>query len=152
MTIPFGTRDASFAAAGGVAGIERLVDDFYDLMDTLPEAARIRAMHPDDLTVARDKLARFLSGWLGGPRRYAEKYGALSIPGAHARFPIEEADRTAWLHCMALAIARQPWDEAFAAYLLEQLGVPARRIVEVCALERAAENERAAEDGEGATS
>lgn len=143
MTIPFGNRDASFDAAGGVAGIERLVDDFYDLMEALPEAARIRAMHPADLTVSRDKLARFLSGWLGGPRRYAEKYGSLSIPGAHARFPIGEADRVAWLRCMEQAIARQPWDEAFASYLLEQLGVPARRIVEVCAQQATDEGGRA---------
>ena len=61
---PYGHEDTSLRAAGGVAGIERLVDDFYRLMDELPEAARIRRMHPRDPDVARDKLARFPCGWL----------------------------------------------------------------------------------------
>lgn len=63
----FGTGDASYQAAGGIDGLRRLVDDFYRLMDERPEAALIRRMHPQDLSMARDKLACFLSGWLGGP-------------------------------------------------------------------------------------
>ena len=50
---------------GGEAGVRRLVDRFYDLMDTLPEAAHIRAMHPASLATSRDKLFKFLCGWLG---------------------------------------------------------------------------------------
>jgi len=72
-TPPFGTADASFQAAGGTAGIERLVDDFYHAMNQFPQAAGIRAMYPEDLTLPREKLAAFLSGWLGGPRHYAQK-------------------------------------------------------------------------------
>ena len=67
---PYGEGDASYRAAGGFEGLLGLVERFYRKMDELPEAARIRAMHPDDLTVSKDKLARFLSGWLGGPRLY----------------------------------------------------------------------------------
>jgi hemoglobin len=57
-----GEGDTSFRAAGGVAGITRLVDAFYRQMDALPEAAAIRRMHPRDLTESRDKLARFPCG------------------------------------------------------------------------------------------
>lgn len=128
---PFGQGDASFQAAGGIEGIEQLVKDFYAYMDTLPEAAIIRAMHPKDLSKAQDKLARFLCGWLGGPKRYAEKYGPISIPQAHTRWPIGEAESAAWLLCMEKAIARQPYTPAFAEYLLAQLRVPAGRIVQV---------------------
>ena len=74
----FGQGDASFQAAGGIAGIEDLVERFYRVMSEAPEAAHIRAMHPADLTVSADKLARFLCGWLGGPRRFHEKYGPAS--------------------------------------------------------------------------
>jgi len=135
---PYGTGDASFRAAGGEAGVARLVDDFYDEMERAPEARGIRAMHPADLTESRDKLARFLCGWLGGPRRYAEKYGTISIPGAHAHLAIGEAQRDAWLLCMERAIAKQGYAPAFAAYLLAQLRFPAQRITEVCALDREA--------------
>lgn len=128
---PFGQGDASFQAAGGIEGIERLVDDFYTYMDTLPEAATVRALHQQDLDEVRDKLARFLCGWLGGPRRYAEKYGPISIPQAHTRWPIGEAESAAWLLCMEKAIARQPYTAEFADYLLTQLRVPAGRIVQV---------------------
>ncbi len=130
----FGDGDASFQAAGGEAGVARLVDDFYRIMDEWPEAARIRAMHPEDLAESRDKLARFLCGWLGGPRRYAEKYGTISIPGAHAHLEIGAAERDAWLGCMERAIALQSYPPGFAEYLLEQLRFPAERIREVCAL------------------
>ncbi len=128
----FGVGDASFRAAGGVEGIERLADDFYRVMEEWPEARTILGMHPPDLTEARDRLARFLSGWLGGPSRYAEKYGSISIPGAHAHLPIEAEDRDAWLGCMERAIARQPYEPEFAAYLLAQLAIPAERIRQVC--------------------
>lgn len=124
----YGVGDASFRAAGGEAGLRQLVDAFYDLMDTLPEARDIRAMHPADLAVSRDKLARFLCGWLNGPKRYQEKYGSISIPGSHAHLAIGSRERDAWLACMAAALERQPYAPEFRAYLLRQLAVPAERV------------------------
>jgi hemoglobin len=129
----FGVKDASFNAAGGVDGIRKLVDDFYEIMDETEDAAIIRRMHPADLTGSRDKLARFLCGWLGGPRLYTEKYGPISIPNVHARFGIGEAERDAWLACMERAVARQSFSPEFAAYLMAQLRIPAQRIVVTCA-------------------
>jgi len=123
----YGTEDASFQAAGGYEGIKALVDAFYDAMDTLPEAATIRAMHAPDLDESRDKLTRFLCGWLGGPKLYREKYGSITIPTAHAHLPIGESERDAWLACMHAAAARQPYSEDFREYLLTQLFVPAER-------------------------
>lgn len=123
----YGVGDASFQAAGEEAGIRRLVDAFYDAMESLPEAAVIRAMHPQDLTMARDKLARFLCGWLGGPKLYAEKYGSIHIPKAHGHLPIGIDERDQWMLCMRHALRRQPYADDFKAYLLEQLFVPAER-------------------------
>jgi len=124
----YGVGDASFVAAGGEEGIVRLVDAFYDAMERLPEAARIRAMHPADLAVSRDKLARFLCGWLNGPKRYQEKYGAISIPGVHAHLAVDTAARDAWLACMVEALDRQPYADDFKRYLFRQLSVPAERV------------------------
>lgn len=133
----FGEGDASFQAAGGIAGIERLVDDFYAVMDEAEFARGIRRMHPADLAESRDKLARFLCGWLGGPKRFREKYGPIQIPAAHAHLRIDAAERDAWLECMRLAIARQPYTPAFAEYLLRALHVPAERTMRVSQARRA---------------
>lgn len=123
----YGDGDASFQAAGGEAGIRRLVDDFYDLMERLPETQAIRAMHPADLAQSRDKLARFLCGWLGGPELYREKYGPIRIPSAHAHLHIGTKQRDAWLSCMQQALEQQPYATSFKAYLIAQLAIPAER-------------------------
>lgn len=123
----YGVEDASYQAAGEFEGLQKLVNDFYDIMDEIPEAKRIREMHPDDLTVSRDKLARFLSAWTGGPRLFKEKYGPISIPSAHSHLDIGESERDAWLLCMEKALKKQPYADDFKAYLLTQLAVPAER-------------------------
>ncbi len=131
----YGSGDASFQAAGGTEGVRALVDAFYDVMEARPDARRIRKMHPRDLAVSRDKLARFLCGWLGGPKLFRERYGSISIPGVHAHLPIGAADRDAWLDCMREAVAAAPYEDAFKRYLLEQLGIPAERIRQACEAE-----------------
>lgn len=124
----YGHEDTSFKAAGGVEGIQKLVEDFYRIMDDLPQATIIRKMHPDDLEISVDKLARFLCGWLGGPMLYNERYGSISIPAAHAHLVISEHERDSWLYCMQQAISMQSYAPDFADYLLVQLRVPAERI------------------------
>ncbi len=124
---PYGVGDTSFRAAGEGEGLRKLVDLFYDLMDRLPEAKTVRAMHPANLETARDKLARFLSGWLNGPDTYVEKYGPIHIPRAHTHLAIGTAERDAWLLCMEKALAAQPYAEDFKRYMLRELRVPAER-------------------------
>ncbi len=126
-TRTYGDGDTSYRAAGEFAGLQRLVERFYFYMDTLPEARAIRAMHRDDLSESKDKLARFLSGWLGGPKLYREKYGEIIVPRAHHHLPIGTAERDAWLLCMEKALEEQPYAEDFKRYMLEQLFVPAER-------------------------
>ncbi len=89
---------------GGDAVVRALVDRFYELMDTLPEARDIRRMHAEDLSGARDKLFDFLSGWLGGPPRYVEKYGHPRLRARHLPFPIGVRERDQWLLCMERAM------------------------------------------------
>ncbi len=127
MAAVYGDGDASFQAAGSQAGIQRLVEQFYNYMDTLPEAAAIRAMHPKDLALSRDKLYCFLCGWLGGEKLFAPKYGPIMIPRAHEHLNIGEAERDAWLLCMEKAVVEQPYAEDFKAYLMRELFVPAER-------------------------
>jgi hemoglobin len=129
----FGYEDHSYQAAGELLGIRKLVDDFYDVMESLPRAKRIREMHPDDLVVSRDKLTLFLCAWLGGPRLFTAKYGPISIPQIHSHLDVVEDDKHAWLECMQASIDRQSYSVDFAEYLIRQLAVPAERIEQVCA-------------------
>lgn len=124
-----------YQEAGELAGITRLVDEFYVNMDTLPEAETIRSMHPEDLTESRKKLTYFLSGWLGGPKLFLQHYGPISIPVFHKQSPIQYKERDAWLLCMQRAIAVQPYSDQFKAYLLAALSIPAERVREVYAVE-----------------
>ena len=115
------TPKTPYELLGGAEGVRTLVERFYQLMDTLPEAARIRALHPADLRGSTDKLYKFLSGWLGGPALYVEEFGHPMLRARHLPFPIEAADRDAWLLCMSRALdevkldplARMQLDQAF---------------------------------------
>lgn len=90
---------------GGETVIRQLVDRFYDLMDSLPAAAGIRALHPESLEESRNKLYWFLTGWMGGPQLYVERFGHPRLRGRHTPFPIGESERDQWLMCMSQALA-----------------------------------------------
>lgn len=128
---PYGIDDASYLAAGKYAGIEQLVNCFYDYMETLPVATTILRMHPPDLTESREKLIRFLCGWLGGPKLYNEKYGPIRIPMAHLHLHVTEAERDAWLLCMQKAVDDQDFDASFKTYFMQQIFIPAERVRQV---------------------
>jgi hemoglobin len=109
-------QEASAATAydllGGEAGVRALVDRFYDLMDLEPAYAVIRRLHAPDLERARDKLFWYLSGWLGGPNLYVERFGHPRLRARHLPFSIGTAERDAWLACMTQAMNELPVDEA----------------------------------------
>jgi hemoglobin len=92
-------------AAVGSDGVARLVDRFYFHMDTLPEAAAIRALHPPDLTPVREVLTRYLTEWLSGPPLYSTERGHPRLRRRHLRFRIGAAERDAWMQCMRAALA-----------------------------------------------
>lgn len=141
----YGDGDATHQALGGVEGIRTLVECFYRYMDTLPEARRIRDLHPSDLAISIDKLARFLSGWTGGPKLYSEKYGPIKIPIFHQHLPVGAAERDAWLLCMERALDECGYDDDLKTYMLEQLFVPAERIRVVVEKRKAERSGRAPE-------
>lgn len=89
---------------GGEKTVRQLVERFYSLMDTMPEAYEIRKMHPQDLSGSIDKLFKFLSGWLGGPQLYIEEHGHPRLRARHLPFPINDAARDQWLMCMFQAM------------------------------------------------
>ena len=106
---------------GGDAGVRRLVDRFYDLMDSAPEAATIRALHARSLKASRDKLHLFLTGWTGGPPAYVERFGHPRLRMRHFPFAIGARERDEWLWCMEQAMVEHPMPDAVRAHLRERL-------------------------------
>ncbi len=89
---------------GGDAGVRALVERFYDLMDLEPAYGEVRRVHAPSLDHAREKLYLFLSGWLGGPPLYVERYGHPRLRARHLPFPIGVRERDQWLACMSQAL------------------------------------------------
>jgi hemoglobin len=104
MSSPAPADDRPYSLLGGDTGVRRLVDRFYGLMDEVPEYHCIRKLHPQDLAGSREKLYLHLSGWLGGPPLYVEKYGHPMLRARHLPFAIGIAERDAWLACMLQAM------------------------------------------------
>lgn len=92
---------------GGDEGVRKLVDRFYDLMDQREDVTELRDMHAKSLRVSREKLYLFLSGWLGGPDLYVEKYGHPMLRRRHLPFTITTQERDQWLSCMNQALEEQ---------------------------------------------
>lgn len=101
----------------GEDGIRTLVNAFYDIMDTLPEATDLRAMHARDLAPMKEKLSEYLIGWMGGPPLYADKYGTVCMTEPHEPYHIGPEERDQWLLCMHKALAQTGASEELVGML-----------------------------------
>jgi len=102
---------------GGERAVRQLVGRFYELMDHLPETYGIRKLHPESLAGSADKLFMFLSGWLGGPQLFVEKFGHPRLRQRHLPFSIGNTERDQWMMCMRQAMDEQVDDASLRAAL-----------------------------------
>jgi hemoglobin len=118
-----------YDALGGEAWLLVLTRRFYEVMDSLPEAAACRAIHGDDLGPAREKLFEYLSGWLGGPPLFTDKYGPPMLRRRHfgARIGAEEA--RGWLACFRLAWQETVDDPALSAQIMPKVEALAMHMI-----------------------
>lgn len=100
----FSYRGTPYIQLGGQRGIQQLVDDFYKQMDSLEQARECRELHPESLKDANEKLFMFLSGWLGGPSLYQEKYGHPRLRMRHMPFKISGKEKEQWMLCMKIVL------------------------------------------------
>lgn len=94
-----------------------MAERFYDIMQTDPEAADLLAIHAQPMDPIRQKFFEFLSGWLGGPPLFSDKYGHPRLRARHLPFTIDTKLRDQWLHCMYQVLDEQVQD----ALLKQQL-------------------------------
>lgn len=110
----------------GDQGIKDLVKAFYEVMDSDPEAAEIRAMHAEDLAPVRSKLVSYLVGWMGGPPVYLAVTGTVCLTDPHAAYHIGPRQRDQWLMCMDKALERIDVSEE----LKNMLRIPMQQVAE----------------------
>ncbi len=100
-------KPTPYEQMGGDKPVRQLVDRFYDLMDEKEDVKPLRDLHAKSLRISREKLFLFLSGWLGGPQLYVEKYGHPMLRRRHLPFAIDASQRDQWLDCMNIALDEQ---------------------------------------------
>lgn len=120
------TELSLYERLGKEDGVRRLVNLFYDFMETQPETKKIRDMHHGDLSGTREKLFQYFSGWFGGPPLFTDLYGHPRLRARHMHIKIGLADRDAWLLCLYHALDTMlledgPLDAELKKDLLEKI-------------------------------
>jgi len=97
-----------YARLGGEATVSRLVDTFYDIVETEDAGRPLLLLHLRGHGVAHSRIEQFnfLSGFLGGPKLYVERHHHSDVRQMHAHVAIGPAEKDAWLSCMDMAIDR----------------------------------------------
>ncbi len=90
-----------YELVGGLPAFERLVDAFYDAVETDPV---LRPLYPQSLDESRQHLALFLSQFFGGPPEYSIRRGHPRLRARHLPFVIDKRERDAWVMHMLAAI------------------------------------------------
>lgn len=106
---------------GGEKVVREICQKFYEIMSTLPEAQGIRQMHPENIRGSEEKLFMFLSGWLGGPDIFVERYGHPRLRARHLPFTIGKSERDQWMICMVQAFEKVGVAEPYRSELLHSL-------------------------------
>lgn len=114
-------RAQLYQRVGGETVVRALVDRFYDLMDTEAHFKTLRALHPRLLHSSREKLFLYLTGWLGGPQTYVERYGHPRLRARHMPFSIGDDERDQWMRCMTQALDEHVPDVELRAFLVANL-------------------------------
>lgn len=115
------SRMTPYHLLGGKDGVRRLATTFYDVMAELPQAEEIRRMHAENMDEIKQKLFEYLSGWMGGPRLYQEKYGTVCLTSPHKPYAINASHRDQWLMCMDEALERVGASDEVKAMLKEPM-------------------------------
>lgn len=89
----------------GPENLHALITRFYSHVAEHPDLIPI---FPADLTLTAEKQEAFLTGFLGGPPLYHERYGHPRLRARHLPFEITPTRAQAWLACMNQALRDTP--------------------------------------------
>ena len=118
-THPWGNAATPYEEIGGEDRVRELAETFYDVIEE--ESPLLRGMLPVNTTNTRQKFFMYLSGWLGGPPLYEEKWGHPRLRMRHFPFPIDDAAVAEWMRCMRTALDRIDIDGDLREFLESRL-------------------------------
>lgn len=117
---PWGDAATPYEEIGGADAVRKLSDAFYDVIEE--ESPTLRAMLPASTKNTRTKLSMYLTGWLGGPPLYEEKWGHPRLRMRHMPFAIGTTEAEEWMRCMGVAMERAGVEEPLRTFLEERFG------------------------------
>lgn len=119
-----------YSRLGGEKATRDLVEVFYDIIEFEPEGHALKLLHLRGHGVAHSRIEQFnfLSGFLGGPKLYAEKHGHSNVREMHEHVEIDAEARDAWLKCMTIAMKRLNIDPKTAADTMQHFRVVAHNL------------------------
>ena len=120
--------ESPFEAIGGTQTVRRIVNRFYDLMDSDPSYAELREIHAPDLSPMRASLAGFLDGWLGGPRDWFEANPGRCMMSMHATVPVSTNSARQWVDAMGRALDEAEVEPTLKALIKQAFGNMARNM------------------------
>ena len=98
-------------------GVRALVDTFYDTMDTLPEAATIRAMHAVGSEREPAEVVDVPGRTVRRTTIYEQERGHPRLRARHLPFVVGPDEARQWVTCMDRALADRVTDDALRAEL-----------------------------------
>lgn len=117
---PWGDAITPYEEIGGDEGIRRLAGVFYDVIEE--GSPSLRAMLPANTKNTREKFSMYLSGWMGGPPLYEERWGHPRLRMRHLPFTIATTEADEWMRCMREAMSRAEIGEPLRTFLDERFG------------------------------
>lgn len=106
------SKQALYDAVGGQQGLTILANIFYDFVESTPEGRPVAKLHlrGHGIGHARIELVNFLSGFLGGPNLFAEKWGHSNVRHIHDHVNINQQASDSWMACMEMAMDKLDYD------------------------------------------
>jgi len=115
---PWGDAETPYTEIGGEDAVRKLAEAFYDVIEE--ESPTLRDMLPANTANTRKKFLMYLTGWLGGPPLYEEKYGHPRLRMRHTPFPIGADEADEWMRCMRKGMDRAGLEDPIRSFLEER--------------------------------
>lgn len=124
-------KQALYDAVGGQQGLTILSNTFYDFVESTPEGRPVAKLHlrGHGIGHARIELVNFLSGFLGGPNLFAEKWGHSNVRHIHDHVTINQQASDSWMACMEMAMNKLEYDNELKQRLRENFLVIATLLI-----------------------
>ncbi len=101
--------------------IQKLAEEFYEVMDRDERAKELRDLHPDNLFMTKKILYRFLVHWSGGPEIFSAEYtNSTWLELRHRNVDLNDQHQQQWLYCMQVAMRNLKFDEELIQELLSR--------------------------------